>query len=300
MPSNIPVWDSTHLQFDDEDINLDNPYEPWKNVTKLTKTVTTSIKGIQQTLFKEKKDKKHLLKEEDIAEALAERNLFRLTHTIQISANRQFLAITFQNTQIVETFCTEPLLVRGFNITFRPKKDFPKKRKTMSNISFLNIPAETPDEPLTEYLSQFADIVGNPLHIQKDHDGTPHYSGTRVYQVNRLYQHIPRHIKDMFGRSVLCIYDNQPIDQPRPRNNTNRSYYHRQTTNRYPTKNETERRCQLKRIKLELMLAKHRLYHSQTNKINTVVTKDPRIVATHVNRHVWMKLALVSSLKFLF
>ena len=129
MPSNIPVWDSTHLQFDDEDINLDNPYEPWKNVTKLTKTVTTSIKGIQQTLLKEKKDKKHLLKEEDIAEALAERNLFRLTHSIQISANRQFLAITLQNTQIMETFCTEPLLVRGFNITFRPKKDFPKKKK---------------------------------------------------------------------------------------------------------------------------------------------------------------------------
>ena len=93
----------------------------------------------------------------------------------------------------------------------------------MLNISFLNIPAETPDEPLTEYLSQIADIVGNPLHIQKDHDGIPHYTGTRVYQVNRLYQHIPRHIKDMFGRSVLCIYDNQPTDQPRPRNNTPKS-----------------------------------------------------------------------------
>ena len=42
----------------------------------------------------------------------------------------------------------------------------------------------------------------------------------------------------MFAGSVLCIYDNQPTDQPRPRNNTNRSYYHRQTTNRYPTENE--------------------------------------------------------------
>ena len=129
MSSNIPVWDSTHLEFDDEDINFDNPYEPWKIVTKLIKAVTTSIKGIQQTLLKEKKDKTKLLKEEDIAKALAERNLLRLTHTIQISANRQFSAITFQNTQIIETFCTEPLLVRGFNITFRAKKDFPKKKK---------------------------------------------------------------------------------------------------------------------------------------------------------------------------
>ena len=36
----------------------------------------------------------------------------------------------------------------------------------------------------------------------------------------------------------LFIYDNQPTDQPRERNNTNRSYYHRQRTNRYPTQNE--------------------------------------------------------------
>ena len=48
------------------------------------------------------------------------------------------------------------------------------------------------------------------------------------------------------------------------------------------------------------MLANHRLHHSQTNKISTEAAKDPRIVVTHVNRHVWMKLALVSSLKFLF
>ena len=131
MSSHIPVWDSTHIQFDDDEINFDNPYEPWKNITKLTKTVTTSIKGIQETLYKENKDRKNLLKEEDIAAALANRNLLRLTHTIQISSNRQFLAITFQNKQIMETFCTEPLLVRGFNITFSPKKKFPKKKNTL-------------------------------------------------------------------------------------------------------------------------------------------------------------------------
>ena len=43
----------------------------------------------------------------------------------------------------------------------------------------------------------------------------------------------------MFGRTVLCIYDNQPTDQPREKNNRNRSYYPRQrTTNRYSTTNE--------------------------------------------------------------
>ena len=60
MSSHIPVWDSTHLEFDDDDITFDNPYEPWENVTKLTKTVTTSIKGIQETLHKEKKRQKTL------------------------------------------------------------------------------------------------------------------------------------------------------------------------------------------------------------------------------------------------
>ena len=236
MSSHIPVWDSTHLQYDDDEIQFDNPYEPWKNVTKLTKTVTTSIKGIQETLYTEYKNRKNLLKEEDVAEALADRNLLRLTHTIQISSNRQFLAITFQNKQIMETFCTEPLLVKGFNITFSPQKNFPKK-KTLLNISFLNIPAEKPNEPLTEYLSEYADIVGIPLHIAKDHHGIPYYTGTLVYQVSKLYQHLPRHINDMFGRTVLCIYDNQPTDWPGQRNNTNR-YYRQKKTNHYSTQNE--------------------------------------------------------------
>ena len=107
------------------------------------------------------------------------------------------------------------------------------------NISFLNIPAETPDEPVTEYLSQFPDMVGNALHIQKDHVGIPYYTGTQVYQVNRLYQHLPRYINDMLGRSVLCIYNNQLTDQSSERNNTNRSHYHRErTTDRYSTQNE--------------------------------------------------------------
>ena len=101
MSPNIPVWDSTHLEFNNDEITFGNPYEPWKNVKKWTKTVTTSIKGIQETLDKEKKDTKQWLKEEDIGEALADSNLLRLTRTIQISSNRQFLAVTFQNTQIM-------------------------------------------------------------------------------------------------------------------------------------------------------------------------------------------------------
>ena len=39
------------------------------------------MKGIQEALYKENKDRKNLLKEEDIAAALANRNFLRLTHT---------------------------------------------------------------------------------------------------------------------------------------------------------------------------------------------------------------------------
>ena len=46
MPSHTPARDTTHIQPDNDEINSDNPYEPWKNITKLTKTVTTSIKRI--------------------------------------------------------------------------------------------------------------------------------------------------------------------------------------------------------------------------------------------------------------
>ena len=78
-----------------------------------------------------------------------------------------------------------------------------------------------------------------PKNPKKKHDRIPYYTGTRVCQVNRLYQHIPNHINNMLGQSVLCIYNNQLTDQPRQRNNTNRSYYHRQrTTNRYLTEDE--------------------------------------------------------------
>ena len=93
---------------------------------------------------------------------------------------------------------------------------------------------------LTDIINmQYADIAGTHLHIWKDHDGIPQYTGTRAHQANRPHQHRPRQTKEMIGRTVLCNYDSQPTDQSRRRNNTSRSYYHRQgTTNRYPTQNE--------------------------------------------------------------
>ena len=112
-----PACDGSHMDLQDDDIVPDNPYESWKNVT--TWTVTTSIKGIQQTVHKERLQP---LTTKDIAEALSDRNLLRQTHMFQISSNKKLLSIAFNTPQTMETFCTESLLVRGFNINFRPVK----------------------------------------------------------------------------------------------------------------------------------------------------------------------------------
>ena len=67
------------------------------------------------------------------------------------------------------------------------------------------MPPKTPDEPLKIFLTDYADIVGEPLYIQQEYNRIRYYNGTRVFQVKVLYQHIPRNIHAMFGRTVMCI-----------------------------------------------------------------------------------------------
>ena len=78
------------------------------------------------------------------------------------------------------------------------------------NISFQNILPETPEQIITEFLEMHADIEGSPFQVRKIYNSIEFCTGTRVYQVTRLYQHIPRRLPNMFGRSVVSIYDKQP------------------------------------------------------------------------------------------
>ena len=129
-----PVWDGTNATIHDDNLIFDNPYEPWKSLIKTMRIVTTNIKGLQQTI---RRARNRLLNHKDFAEALADRNVLRLTQKIQVSSNKNFLSITFKNNEIMEAFCSEPLLVRGWNINFRPSKNYPqKKTKKLLNISF--------------------------------------------------------------------------------------------------------------------------------------------------------------------
>ena len=73
---------------------FNNPYELWKKLIKTTRTVTTGIKGLQQTI-RRKRDR--LLNHEECAETLADRNVLHLTETIQVSLNKDVLSITFKS-----------------------------------------------------------------------------------------------------------------------------------------------------------------------------------------------------------
>ena len=195
-------------------------------------------KRTQQTL---RRERDRFLDHNDFAETLADRGVLRLTETIQVSSNKNFLSITFKSKEIMEAFCTEPLLVRGWNISFRPSKNFPQKKK-LFNISFLNIPSETPGEHLTDFLNQYADIVGTPLHIKKEYKGIYYMTGTRVYQVTKLHQDIPHILHNMFGRAILYIYHNHPMNQQRKTKTTyrNRTPIYTDTEDEDSTQSETD------------------------------------------------------------
>ena len=90
----------------------------------------------------------------------------------------------------MQIFCTEPLLLKGYNINFRPQNFFSKKTKTLLNINFINVPTETPDQPLTDYLSEYADIVGGPLYIQQGQTEYPITTAPACIRYKTYLRHV--------------------------------------------------------------------------------------------------------------
>ena len=134
----------------------------------------------------------------------------------------------------MEQFCCEPLTIQGFSITFYPEGYIRRKPpKRLMNISLINIPPETPEQLVTEFLEEYADIEGTPMYVKKSHNGRQYCTGTRVYQINKLYQHIPRRLPNTFGRTIICIYDLQPEQEQ-----YNQQRRQRQTRNRKPTQQQ--------------------------------------------------------------
>lgn len=120
------------------------------------KTDTPNIRDIQQLLQHENK---RPINRDDIAKALEKRNLLKHIKTKQISSNIKLVSIEFHNKDIMETFCLERLQVKSYNIQFLPDHRKSKhNQKKFIKVSLLNVPVERMDEPLTEFLEQFADI----------------------------------------------------------------------------------------------------------------------------------------------
>ena len=124
----------------------------------------------------------------------------------------------------MEIFCCETLEIKDFTISFSPNITKPRRPRLL-NISLLNIPPEPPEDTVTEFINEYADIEGFPFYPKKTYNGVFFCTRTRVYQVSKLHQHIPRKLYNMFGRTVICIYNDQPNRNQRELQRLKRTYY---------------------------------------------------------------------------
>ena len=167
-----------------------------KNCVHGRSTCTANIYTIQDELISNRKE---LINSEHIAKSLHQRNLLRQTKVIQISSNIKFISVQFNTSALMETFCREPLHVKDYSVQFLP--DFRKRRHICYDytyISFLNVPSEA-EEAMNEYVQQYATVVGNPTYPVKTVEGIDYMTGTQIYRVHSLKEHIPR-IINLFGQ----------------------------------------------------------------------------------------------------
>lgn len=172
--------DPTNL--DNNDLDYNNPYRPWANVVRGRCTCTANIYAIQEELIP---NKKTAINSEDIAKSLNQRNPLRQTKAIQMSSNIKYIPIQFNTSTLMETFCSEPLQVNDYSVPFLP--DFRKRRRIYYDytyISFLNLPWEADEEAITDFVQQYATVVGNPRYPVQSFDGIEYMTGTRVYRVH--------------------------------------------------------------------------------------------------------------------
>ena len=79
------MWDGTNqnLMDIDEDLGFYHGYEPWKTIIQGIKTATAYIKPFQQLSRQVK------INRDNIAEALAKKNILRQMRTIQLSSKEE-------------------------------------------------------------------------------------------------------------------------------------------------------------------------------------------------------------------
>ena len=193
-----------------DEIFEQSSFHPWQTVVRGRSTCTANAFDIQHTL---KSENQTLISRKDIAEALHKRNILRQTKVIQLSSNLKYISIQFETSMLMETFCTDPLTVRDYSITFKP--DFCKNNfryQEPETISFLNVPSEADEDSMTQFVQQYAVVIAQPRYPTETINDIQYLTGTRIYRVHSRREHIPRIIK-LFGRQIQCIYTKQPEQQ---------------------------------------------------------------------------------------
>ena len=99
--------------------------------------------------------------EKNIAEALHKRNMLRIAESIQISPNGRFCSVKFTTTELTQTFCTEGQVISEIiTVYFKPDYKPPPPTRNYTFVSFLNVPLETEEKDMNDFVRQYANSVG--------------------------------------------------------------------------------------------------------------------------------------------
>ena len=172
-------------------------YQPRRNVVREKWTCTADMcvaLDVQEENHSAPIDRKL------IAQALQKGKLLRVTESIQISSNGRFCSIKFTTTQIMSTFCTEPLTIsENINIVFKPDYKPPKTRAFIF-ISFSNVSLETEENEMTRYVKEYCVVHG--VHYPKQNIGDiTYHTRTRVYRCSNIKEHFHKAVH-IFGTWV--------------------------------------------------------------------------------------------------
>ena len=127
-------------------------YQPWRNVVRNKWTCTTDM---CVALDVQEENHSGPIYREVIAQALQKGNLLRVTESIQRSPNGRFCSINLTTTQIMSTFCSEPLTIsENINIVFKPDYKPPQTRAFIF-ISLSNVSFETEEKEMTRYVKEY-------------------------------------------------------------------------------------------------------------------------------------------------
>ena len=92
---------------------------------------------------------------------------------------------------------------------------------------------------MTDFVKQYATVVGNPRYPTKTVQGIDYLTGTCIYRVHSISKHIPRLI-NLFGRQIKCIYTTQPEYQEQlERKRREREHKNQQNNQQQNNNNDT-------------------------------------------------------------